>query len=325
MKKKLIIILFLFTIFTHQVFAREFLYSPAPDSHIKNNRPTIMFSFPRTGIDLKSVEMFVNGVNVTTYVIKSNNSIIYGPFKNLPAGRNMVRVTFRDSEDNNKEVAWAFFIEELDMIYSIEHNARSFLVVGEKLKVRVKGEPDSKATFSLGNIAREIPLHEISPGVYEGSYTVKKGDFLKNEKIIVSFCSQSGETCDMQAESTVSIQGRFFAVKITEPENWTQPGSNFFVKGRTNPDTAVYVNVQLSYNLGNTIVPLGQPGTYRTISDSHGHFEYKLNFPVSVGGLMAIIKVTAVKAGNTRSIPDQVTIFLGTPRKHPNNELDRIN
>lgn len=50
------------------------------------------------------------------------------------------------------------------------------LSAGSKISFTVEGTPGAKASVRIGGIARRIPLKEVEPGVYEGTYTVRSGD-----------------------------------------------------------------------------------------------------------------------------------------------------
>ncbi|WP_218081054.1 S-layer homology domain-containing protein [Anthocerotibacter panamensis] len=60
------------------------------------------------------------------------------------------------------------------------------LKTGETLTITAKGTPGSKATFSLGSLARDQILKETEPGVYTGTYKVKEGDYLNNPAVSVA-------------------------------------------------------------------------------------------------------------------------------------------
>ncbi|NRF65544.1 hypothetical protein HLB44_00970 [Aquincola sp. S2] len=47
---------------------------------------------------------------------------------------------------------------------------------GAELDFSVRGTPDSQVTLQIDGGARAISLHEASPGIYEGTYTVSRSD-----------------------------------------------------------------------------------------------------------------------------------------------------
>jgi len=54
------------------------------------------------------------------------------------------------------------------------------LRAGETLTVTLVGTPGGRATFSIADTIRDVPMTERQPGVYVGTYTVKPGDNLTN-------------------------------------------------------------------------------------------------------------------------------------------------
>ncbi|MCL5269469.1 MAG: hypothetical protein M1457_02695, partial [bacterium] len=53
---------------------------------------------------------------------------------------------------------------------------RDLLREGDSVSVRVEATPNCRSTFALGRVARDLPLVEVSPGHYLGTYIVRAGD-----------------------------------------------------------------------------------------------------------------------------------------------------
>jgi hypothetical protein len=50
------------------------------------------------------------------------------------------------------------------------------LVPGEALIFRLTGSPRANASVSIEGVNRKVALREVMPGIYEGVYTIRKGD-----------------------------------------------------------------------------------------------------------------------------------------------------
>jgi hypothetical protein len=64
---------------------------------------------------------------------------------------------------------------------------------GTELKFTADGTPGQKATFSIENVASGIPMREVSPGRYEGSYTLKRLDRVTGGVPIVATLEGNGQ------------------------------------------------------------------------------------------------------------------------------------
>lgn len=84
----------------------------------------------------------------------------------------------------------------LPRIGSIETNihGNSKLQSNDLIYVSMEGEPGLTAHFDIGSFKSHIAMKEVSPGLYTGSYRVKKGDRIDNALIIGCLTSKQGLT-----------------------------------------------------------------------------------------------------------------------------------
>jgi hypothetical protein len=64
---------------------------------------------------------------------------------------------------------------------------------GTELKFIAEGTPGAKATFSIENVASGIPMREVAPGRYEGTYTLKRLDKVTGGVPIVAALEANGQ------------------------------------------------------------------------------------------------------------------------------------
>lgn len=64
---------------------------------------------------------------------------------------------------------------------------------GTELKFLAEGTPGARASFSIENIANGIPMREVSPGRYEGSYTLRRNDKVTGGVPIVAALEANGQ------------------------------------------------------------------------------------------------------------------------------------
>ena len=63
-------------------------------------------------------------------------------------------------------------------ITSVAVTPQNQVAPGSELTITVGGTPHGVASVHLANVAKNIPLHEVDTGVYEGNYTVSSNDHL---------------------------------------------------------------------------------------------------------------------------------------------------
>ena len=83
---------------------------------------------------------------------------------------------------------------QLPTISSIETNIHpnQKLKPDDSIYVSLRGQPKLTATFDIGSWKTSIPMKEISPGLYTGSYVVKKEDKVLNAFIIGTLKNNKG-------------------------------------------------------------------------------------------------------------------------------------
>lgn len=82
---------------------------PRPGAMIDEARPEISARFrPRAGVDLATVRLYLNDQDVTRDAAIDSAGVRYLPSRDVPQGRNDVRVSFRDSRGVVANQRWSF-------------------------------------------------------------------------------------------------------------------------------------------------------------------------------------------------------------------------
>ncbi|MBC8123022.1 MAG: S-layer homology domain-containing protein [Gemmatimonadaceae bacterium] len=81
----------------------------------------------------------------------------------------------------------------------------SSLRAGDELIVRVTGTPGAQASFTLQGLDQTIPMREVDPGVYEGSYTVRREDRQPNTRISATLNRANAKPVSRIADRRVSL------------------------------------------------------------------------------------------------------------------------
>src|SRR5205085_612452 len=61
-----------------------------------------------------------------------------------------------------------------------------------ELRFSLEGTPGGRATLNIGNDAANVPLREVAPGRYEGSYTIRRQDRIEPGEAIVATLEYGG-------------------------------------------------------------------------------------------------------------------------------------
>ena len=73
------------------------------------SKPTIKASFyDKSGVDLKSIKLYVNNKDVTHKAIITNNNIEYTPNKKFKRGTQIVKICISDKSSNSSSLEWYF-------------------------------------------------------------------------------------------------------------------------------------------------------------------------------------------------------------------------
>jgi hypothetical protein len=84
----------------------------------------------------------------------------------------------------------------LPIITSIETNLKPSLKLkpNDKIYINLKGDPGLTGYFGIGSWKSDIPLKEIVPGLYTGSYTIKASDDVSSSLIVGTLKDKNGLT-----------------------------------------------------------------------------------------------------------------------------------
>ncbi len=81
-------------------------------------------------------------------------------------------------------------------LVSVKYDANHRYLPGEILTVTLNGENNGIATFDVGEIAKALPMSEVTPGIYVGSYQLPKDAIIDGADIVGHL--QKGDRNEMQ-------------------------------------------------------------------------------------------------------------------------------
>lgn len=92
-------------------------------------------------------------------------------------------------------------------ITSFSHNATAPLRAGSHLTVTLRGTPGGTATFDIFGVDSDVAMRQVSPGVYQGIYTVRTQDNV-DAAVVVGRLRVGGQEAPLvQAGTRVTLDG----------------------------------------------------------------------------------------------------------------------
>ena len=96
----------------------------------------------------------------------------------------------------------------LPRIESVEANIKgnNKLQPNDLVYVSMEGEPALTGHFDIGSFKTGVPMKEISPGLYTGSYRIQKGDLIDGALIIASLSNKKGLTAKKFYKKALAVK-----------------------------------------------------------------------------------------------------------------------
>lgn len=208
---------------------------------------------------------------------------------------------------------------------------------GTKLSFTLTGTPGARAAFSIKGIGYNFPMQEISSGYYQGQYVVQQQDTLPTSEediiahlqannqlvqttlseplsassptgnqVLQSASDQNLSTTASFSTETASVRGQV-PIEILSPQTNSQVSSMVEVRGRSLPNTALNVSVQVFTPLAGEVGVNRNILSRRITTDAEGNFSFEFNPPPSEPGTRYEVNLNA--ATNVRQA-NQKTLVL---------------
>jgi hypothetical protein len=289
--------------------------SPDVNASLAPGKPLVYgtYSDAGTGIDTNGTRLLVNGKDVTGEATVTDAFFSYRPTADLPLGKNTVAVVARDAAGNETRKEWAFTLsaaEALIQQLTVTPQGKT-LEPGDEVTVRVVGQPGATARFSLGGTVTDRRMREESPGVYVGTYTIRKGDTLAQAPATVTFRAANGRTVTQSAGEAVTIAaGPPEKPVISTPAADTAAGNAVVVTGKAAPGATVRYSVRYQGSL--LILPLsGELADGEVKADAQGNWktpEITLSAPAGVSKLTYTVSAVTVGAAGGGAVSEPATV-----------------
>ncbi|MGV3722414.1 MAG: copper amine oxidase N-terminal domain-containing protein [Actinomycetota bacterium] len=290
--------------------------APKDQSETTNQQPDIYLEISDgsgSGVDSRSIKVEEGGKDVTDQVKTTPRFLLYSPRDPFKPGRVPVRVSLTDMAGNPATVNWAFTVRQAPVsVQSVSHDGDRPLRAGDTLNITVKGQPKSRATFSLGDLATAIPLKETEAGVYTGSYRVRAGDRALKAPVVVDFVTPGGTKVRQETSAPVNIvAGKVEPPVITFPKGRPMLGDELVVEGTAAPGAKVVVEISYTGKAFGALPVKGTFGSHEAVADKNGRWvtePFEVRLSLGVRRPLLSIRAIAVDAADQQSEPTDLEL-----------------
>lgn len=257
------------------------------------------------------VRVWLNGTEIPKNQILNMGFLLVDASQAARLGENSAKLSVALPDGSNFEKAWKFELFPPPTSKLLTHDADASLVDGEVLRISCKAEPNAKIQLFLPKIFSSLPMHEFSSGHYEARYRVRTGDFVENAILTAVITMPNGKIQRISAEKRISVDAKFFTVKILEPKNFSQTDIYCTIKGKTRPNSVVMITPSNSI-IGMPSSKTGVPGAVTVDADEDGFFSLRYGFPIKVPLIKMQYKfyISAVDSENNRSLTTVLTVYV---------------
>jgi hypothetical protein len=291
--------------------------TPSQGAAVTDTRPqfTGVYSDAGSGIDAKRAKLVVAGKDVTADAVFTDGFFSYKPSAPLKPGKTVASLLAYDVAGNQLRKDWSFTVggeTNADPLRAIEvAPSDKTLDYGDVLTVKVTGVPGATASFSLGDVVKDKLLREDTPGVYVGTYTIKRGDAIAGASVGVRFTPQGGQTIERIAEGgavNAAPKPTSYTPTIDTPLDNASVGDSVTITGRALPGASVKLTLKYS-GLKVVVAASGQIASVLVKADDKGAWSagpLALKVPRDVTRASIIAEAVAVGTGGALSEPARV-------------------
>jgi hypothetical protein len=188
-------------------------------------------------------------------------------------------------------------------IASFSHDARGPLRVGAVITATLRGTPGGDASFDIFGLASGVPMDEVSPGLYRGTYRVRPQDSVAHAVVVAHLRVRGQDAPPTQASAPIVVD--------TAPPQIVQryPNAGQAVNN-TRPNIVVHFNDPGGSGIDPAKTRLIVNNRDVTAQASMTQTSIAYNPPQSLSGQVEVSVVLADQAGNTTR--DRYSFVIGT-------------
>lgn len=252
---------------------------PGDETELLERNPTLEAAYTDrggSGVDTESVQLFVNGTDVTRRATITNTRVSYNA-QRLPLGQVVARVEVADLAGNIASAEWTMTIAEATTTVTqyVKHDATRPLRAGQRLNLVGKfADTPSKLEWYLGNtLISTAMVKDAASDEYRTSYSIDPEDALGEYSVSVRVYTATHQSQVLFAATPVRVVAQATTFTITSPRDQTKAPVPLVVTGRATP--GVQVRVTVVYSGQALFVKVKGEQLYRAIltADTRGVWE----------------------------------------------------
>ena len=289
--------------------------TPARNSRVTTRRPLISVTYSDqsgSGMAAERTKILLDGRDITGASEVTGKFFTFRPQEPLATGQHEVDLTVYDRAGNPARYRWNFTVAATqDGIKSVTTNAQRTLEPGDVLDVRVEGAPGGRASFDLGTI-KNRPLAERSPGVYVGSYTIRKGDDISSAPVAVTLISREGEKYTSTTDRSLQVKtGPPPKPKFLSPKDGDAITSPLVVRGTAAANSTIRLKVEYANPVIGGLAVRGTAAQVEISVDKNGNWQSEpLTLSSLFGSRNTKYTLTAVAISQNDEESEPVTLHL---------------
>lgn len=291
--------------------------TPSSTGQVSSGRPRISATLddgPGSGVDPSATRMFIDGRDVTSDAISTQQFVTYEPKEPLADGEHRVRVVAADVVGNTSELTWKFTINaNSGLVANLQSNlpsGDSHISSTRPLHVTLHAQPGGAAVFSVGDVATGIAMKETSPGVYEGDFAPDRTSSAHDVEVTAKFTATNGAVMVTTLSSPVTIDAAV-PVKptITSPKPDDAVPGHVVISGTSAPNATILIKVRYrSPGVADLYKNSGTSASTQIQADANGNWHTQ-DLDLSTGGIFptkagTVYTVTAVVVDATGQLSD---------------------
>jgi len=258
---------------------------PAPGFQSTSTRPQIKVVF-QNPIQPSTVYLIVDGVDDTSQVQSTPNSVEWSPSNNLSNGEHHVVLWAVDTQGQQLRREWNFYVgnetSNNDLIQSVTESPRT-ISPGQAVTVTMNAAPGGTAVMSVEK-DQDISMMEGPSGIYTGSYSVPSRLQGHYAYLTVKLQTPDGRMETLNDADVVYVTKGMLPLNISGPFGGSQVPQAFDVTGTTQPNASVRVRLWGPDN----------SGAWHEILNDQTHADYNGNYSIHIdsGSLPSGSKMT---------------------------------
>lgn len=229
-----------------------------------------------SGVNERNVKLWLNGEDVSKDSYLTNKLIVFRPDKNLPLGKNEVKVEVADNAGNVSTVETEFMVVAgSELVTDFKSNSLSGLEPGDTIEFSAKiNQTVESVKIRLGDQSEIRNATLAQDGMLKFSYTVRKGDSFDDSDIHMILKLENGEIVEYVPESKLSVAGISVPQPtITSPVKDSKLGSSVIFEGVAEKASKVMIRVQYVSRIFGLLQTQGLIGEFEVDVDKDGRFK----------------------------------------------------